>query len=166
MKFLQEYTEKVKRSLDLIDLEKVKELAFKIKNAKRIYTYGNGGSGATASHFAGDVRKSLGYKIFCLNDNNTALTAWANDSSYEEIFLNQLYDLYEEDDLCIAFTGSGDSKNIVMTEQYKPFIICGFKSGYFKEYKDKLHIPVNDMEVFEDLSLVICHMIKRLLMEG
>ncbi len=52
---------------------------------------GNGGSGATASHFACDINKGVcgglvkRFKVICLNDNIPAMLAYANDNSYDDI---------------------------------------------------------------------------------
>ena len=86
---------------------------------KKIFTMGNGGSSSTSSHFASDLLKtcilkeSKRFNAICLSDNTSALTAWANDTSYDEVFLEQLKNYISTGDIVIAFRGSGTSKNII-----------------------------------------------------
>lgn len=81
---------------------------------------GNGGSAATASHFACDLAKGTAgkdnlrkrFKVIALTDNVPLLTAWANDTAYENIFLEQLKNLLGERDVVITISGSGNSRNV------------------------------------------------------
>ena len=74
----------------------MKLLVEALESGRTIFIMGNGGSGATASHFAGDFNKGLSYgrakrfRFVCLNDNLPTLSAYANDVGYEEIFVEQL----------------------------------------------------------------------------
>ena len=134
-----------------------------------IYIFGNGGSGATASHVAGDYLKTIkGLRIVCLNDNTTVLSAIANDIHYEEIFREQLKNIVQKQDLVIAISGSGNSKNIVNAIEYansrsiETIGFCGFDGGNLKNIAAKsIHIQIHDMEIAEDLHLSCFHAIKR-----
>ncbi len=144
---------------------------------KTIYIFGNGGSAATASHFCGDLVKGVSYglekrfKAVCLNDNTPAIMAIANDISYDDIFVEQLKNFLNKDDVVIGISGSGNSKNIVKALEYaqsagaKTIAICGYKGGKIKEIADlSIHAEINDMEISEDVhNLVITHCVKRLL---
>ena len=61
-----------------------------------IFVVGNGGSAATASHFACDLAKGTlaqgvpAFRVVALTDNVPLLTAWANDTSYDRVFAAQL----------------------------------------------------------------------------
>ena len=76
--------------LDTLDRGNIQTIAGIIKatNTDRgqIYVFGNGGSASTASHFAQDMNKMLGYRFICLNDNVPSMTAYANDTTYDQIF--------------------------------------------------------------------------------
>ncbi|MBC8754083.1 SIS domain-containing protein [Kordia sp. YSTF-M3] len=134
-----------------------------------IYIFGNGGSGATASHVAGDYLKTIkGLRIVCLNDNTTVVSAIANDIHYEEIFREQLKNILLAQDLVIAISGSGNSKNIINAIEYANLVgvetigFCGFDGGDLKIKASKnIHIPIHDMEITEDLHLSCFHAIKR-----
>jgi len=142
-----------------------------------IYVFGNGGSGATASHFAGDLIKGVScgldkrFRAVCLNDNVPALMAIANDISYDDIFIEQLKNFIKPDDLVIGISGSGNSLNVVKALEYakskniKTMAICGFKGGKIKEIADvSVHAEVNDMEISEDIhNLIMIHCVKRIL---
>ena len=101
-------------------IAKITNLLIKTRDqGKNIYVMGNGGSGSTASHFVSDLLKTAitkGNKRFSaisLVDNTQVILAWSNDSSYEEIFVEQLHNLLSKGDVVIAFSGSGKSKNII-----------------------------------------------------
>jgi D-sedoheptulose 7-phosphate isomerase len=101
------------------------------------------------------------------------LTAIGNDLNYNRIFSEQIIKRQVfHPDTVIFFSGSGESNNILEAIQESndgiivPWAIIGF-SG--KQLDDKdcnvLHIPVNDMEVYEDCALIVCHILKRKLQE-
>jgi len=110
-----------------------------------IYTFGNGGSAATAAHFCNDfitgVSRSLskGFKAICLDNDIPALTAIANDISYEAIFVEQLKNFLRKDDLTIGFSASGNSMNVVKALEYarsvgaKTVAYCGYDGGKIKK---------------------------------
>lgn len=138
-----------------------------------IYIFGNGGSGTTASHMTGDFIKGVSYgldkkfRMICLNDNYTTLTAFANDVSYDLVFVEPLKNFLQEGDVVIGLSGSGNSRNVVHALVYakeRNVSIIGF-SGYtggkVKELSDvSIHIPIDSMEISEDLHLSVLHMIK------
>jgi len=146
-------------------------------NDKTIYIFGNGGSAATASHFCGDLIKGVSYglnkrfRAICLNDNMPTLMAIANDISYDDIFVEQLKNFLNKDDLVIGISGSGNSINIVKAMEYanqagaKTVAICGYKGGKIKDISHlAIHASVNDMEVSEDIhQLILTHCVKRII---
>ncbi|MDP4268404.1 MAG: SIS domain-containing protein [Bacteroidota bacterium] len=144
------------------------------KKGGTIYIFGNGGSGATASHVSGDFIKgvSLGlsrkFKVVFLNDNVSAMLAISNDLSYDDIFVEQLRGRLNNEDVVIGISGSGNSINVVKALEYsieqkvKTVAFCGYKGGKIKDMADSVvHIPVMDMEITEDLHLVAFHAIKQ-----
>lgn len=136
-----------------------------------IYIFGNGGSAVTASHFQNDFNKGLSehlqkkFRFQCLNDNYATVMAIANDDGYEEVFRFQLKNRLKENDVVIAISGSGNSKNIVNAVEYakeeniKVIGLTGYSGGRLKELSDiSLHVPVNSMQVAEDLHMVLDHL--------
>lgn len=88
-------------------------LISQIKERSRcIYIIGNGGSAATASHISMEILKNLGIASSALCDV-ALLSAVANDCGYERTFNLPLRTLLHRDDLLIALSVSGNSKNVV-----------------------------------------------------
>lgn len=85
----------------------------------QVFVCGNGGSAASASHLANDLGKgaSVGresrFRVISLTDNIPWITALANDTDYEQIFVEQLKNFAQPSDLLIAFSGSGNSGNVI-----------------------------------------------------
>lgn len=140
-----------------------------------VFIFGNGGSGANASHFAGDFTKGIfgetksSFRVICLNDNLAAFSAIANDISYQEVFSEQLKNFVRRGDLVIGISVSGNSINIIRAIEYaktagaKTVAFCGFDGGRIKAAVDlALHVNLNNMEVSEDIHLAIIHCVKRL----
>lgn len=80
------------------------------KEGRRVYIIGNGGSFANAMHMANDLI-SCGVRAHTLDP--ATLTAIGNDFGYEHVFSRWLSVVAERDDILIALSGSGTSKNIV-----------------------------------------------------
>ena len=89
----------------------------------QIFVLGNGGSAATASHMANDLNKLTitpgkpRFKVIALTDNVPLMTAWGNDSSYEEIFAEQLINFIRPGDVVVAISASGNSPNVLRAVQ-------------------------------------------------
>jgi len=139
----------------------------------RVYTFGNGGSAATASHLASDLNKgsirkdSPRFKVVCLNDNIPALTAWANDTDYSLVFMEQVENFVGKGDVVVAISGSGNSPNVlnaVRLANSKGAVsvgLTGFDGGKLKGLVDvAVVVPSDNMERVEDAHLVVCHIIK------
>lgn len=176
-----EYINLVKETLDKLNHSEIEALieAFytTYKNGGNIYTMGNGGSGASASHAAGDFLKGASYglekrfKMICLNDNLPAMMAIANDIGWDDIFVEPLKNFLEPRDLVIGISGSGNSKNVVKAMEYAnqkgatTVAMSGFKGGKIAEIATlNMHVPVMDMEVTEDVHMVIFNIIKKEMM--
>ncbi|MGD0576784.1 MAG: SIS domain-containing protein [Candidatus Staskawiczbacteria bacterium] len=183
--FAKNYLDETRKILDLMEedllnkTEKIANLLEETKNKKnRIFIMGNGGSGSTASHFAEDLSKgtivedSLRFKAISLADSMPAILAWANDSGYENIFVEQLKIFMEPDDVVIGISGSGNSKNVIKAIDYanqKGGITIGF-SGYdggelIKRAKINIHVPSFNMQRVEDVHMMVTHLLMSLLLE-
>ncbi|NDH77785.1 MAG: SIS domain-containing protein [Flavobacteriia bacterium] len=177
----QHYIDLVKSTLDALDPKALEALveAFHTTYEKggNIYTMGNGGSGASASHAAGDFLKGASYgldkrfKMICLNDNLPSMMAIANDIGWESIFVEPLKNFLSPSDLVIGISGSGNSKNVVNALEYAnaqgatTVAMSGFKGGKISEIATiNVHAPVMDMEVTEDVHMVIFNIVKKQMM--
>jgi len=142
------------------------------KNGNTVFTFGNGGSGSTASHFVSDLLKTAitkGDKRFAaisLVDNIPVNLAWSNDQSFELIFIEQLKNFLKKNDIVFAFSGSGKSKNVINAIKYakKNNATCigfsGMGGGKLKKICDLcITVPSYDMLIVESVHLTICHCI-------
>ena len=103
---IEAYFTKLKNTIDKLPIERINDLMnilVKAKNEeKTIFIMGNGGSSATASHFVCDFNKGVSlnrnkkFKFICLNDNIPSIMAYANDISFEEVFVQQLKSYFQK----------------------------------------------------------------------
>ncbi|MDD4101283.1 MAG: SIS domain-containing protein [Kiritimatiellae bacterium] len=156
---------------DFGKLSEIGEVLLKAKEEGRtIFLIGNGGSAATASHVTNDLVKGCragdapGFRAFCLSDSNALVTCLANDFSYEEIYSILLRTYAQAGDVVLAFSGSGNSPNIVhalKTAREMGLGTVGFggrDGGKMKALCDHILIaPTDSMEMLEDLHLVYFH---------
>lgn len=174
------YLSSVKQVLDMIDPVGLSTVMNVLEEAReqgrQIFIMGNGGSAATASHFVCDFNKGISehftkrYKFVCLNDNVPIMMAYANDYAYEDIFEGQLKNFLQLGDIVIALSGSGNSKNIVKAASWAKanggivISFTGFDGGRLKQMADyAIHVPVNDMQVAEDLHMILDHCMMKVL---
>tara|TARA_B100000214_G_scaffold360234_1_gene322440 strand:- start:922 stop:1491 length:570 start_codon:yes stop_codon:yes gene_type:complete len=153
-------------------LEEFWKLVEKTRNSgKTVHFIGNGGSSGTPSHSAGDWSKELSLKTISHTDNSSSLTAWANDTSFENIFLGQLSTFLTKGDLVVGFSGSGNSMNVLNGLIYAKDNGCttvGVTGNYNEMGGGKMIsivdlsivIPTKSMERIEDFQLIINHIIK------
>jgi D-sedoheptulose 7-phosphate isomerase len=170
------YVKLVEREARRLDHETMEDLARSVYqrycSGRFVYVIGNGGSGANASHLCEDLGKGTALpddnakrlKILSLTDNTSYILAWANDTSYERIFVEQLRNLGEPGDLLIAISGSGNSPNILRAVEWanthgiETFGITGYSGGALRHIANKnFHVDLNDMGVVETLHMVAFH---------
>lgn len=135
-----------------------------------VYLFGNGGSAALASHFACDLgkgtvnRSGKRFRVLALTDNIPLMTAWANDSKYEDIFAEQLTNLVRPDNVAFAISGSGNSLNVlralrVAREAGATTVgLTGFQGGKMKQLCNVcMVVPSENMQIIEDLHMCAAH---------
>jgi D-sedoheptulose 7-phosphate isomerase len=179
---IKAYFTRLSETLMNLDLHTVDKFVDLLQDARdhdhTIFIFGNGGSAATASHVTGDFLKGISYeldkrfRVMCLSDNVSGLTAISNDLGYEDIFLEQLKVFLKKDDLVIGISGSGNSVNVVKALEYarknggRTIAMCGFKGGKIKDMADTaIHVPINDMEITEDIHIIVFHAVKQVLIK-
>jgi len=175
-KFAAGYLAELKAVLDGFETDRFTDLVEALLEAyehnNNVFIMGNGGSGSTASHFVCDLNKGCcldlpqKFKVTCLNDNLPSLLAYANDLSYESVFVEQLKNFFNEGDLVIGISGSGNSENVLRAIHYarenggKTAGISGYAGG---KLADRVDIPfvvrVDDMQKVEDVHMIVVHMI-------
>jgi D-sedoheptulose 7-phosphate isomerase len=176
----KQYFEELQRVMVSLPKDGIDQIADTLVRAydagRTVYLCGNGGSAALASHFACDLGKGTAYcnggkrlRALSLTDNLPTLTAWANDSSYEDVFSEQLRNFVQPGDVTLAISGSGNSKNVLNALQVareagaKTVGISGFQGGQMKSLCDIcVVVPSNNMQIIEDLHLAMAHSIFRI----
>ena len=145
-----------------------------------VYFIGNGGSAATASHFANDL--SIGtktadqhFRSVALTDNVPVMTAIANDFGYEEIFERQLRGLLDAGDVVVAISASGNSPNLLRAVDFAKrkgattVGLTAFDGGALRRSVDvPVHVPTHAGEYgpAEDAHMVIDHLVTAYLMHA
>ena len=160
--------------------EVIEKIYLEIKNARngnnKIFIMGNGGSASTSSHFVSDLLKTSltkenkRTKAISLTDNIPVVMAWANDTSFEDIFYSQLENFLVKGDLVIGISGSGNSQNVIKaiefanTKEAKTICMLGRDGGKLAKISQlNIIIPNKDMLTIETMHLLICHLLTALL---
>jgi D-sedoheptulose 7-phosphate isomerase len=155
---------------DLVD-SALRLLSETFDTNNRVWVAGNGGSAATASHFATDLSRcnnSSGEPVkgISLCDNSGLITAIGNDFGFDLVFSRQLSNAAVKGDLLIVISASGNSKNLLLAMEWaknngvKTLALTGFDGGKAKILADtSLHVPTSngDYGVAEDAHSMLCH---------
>jgi D-sedoheptulose 7-phosphate isomerase len=150
------------------------------REGRTVFTCGNGGSAANASHLAQDLSKGTRdpnrieiLRTICLNDSVPSLTAWANDDGYEWAFSQQLVALGRPNDILIAISGSGNSPNVLNAikaahaKQMRTWGLTGFDGGkLINTAHCCVHVPCHHMGQVEDAHSQVIHWLVDALKEG
>jgi D-sedoheptulose 7-phosphate isomerase len=173
---LEDHIEDVRTALARIPTRAVERVVEIILDAygrnRHVYIVGNGGSAATATHFACDLSKATivegraRLRVTSLTDNVALLTAWANDTSYENVFAEQLCNLLNAGDVVIAISASGNSPNVLNAIAAARGLgavtvaLVGFGGGALMTAVDSaVHVESHSYGVVEDCHLVLEHAI-------
>lgn len=181
--FSLEYAEYFGKLIRSLNAGEVAQLIEAILNAReqgrRIFFIGNGGSAATASHFANDV--AIGtrsgakpFRAVSLTDNNAVMTAIANDDGYEQLFVKQLEALMEPGDVLVAISASGNSPNLVAAVEHAnargavTVGLTGFDGGRLRKLcSSGIHVPSEKGEYgpVEAVHSYVLHLVGNYLMQ-
>ncbi len=171
---IDSYLETMERVLRDLPREPVEGLVEILARARKlgnqVFLIGNGGSAANASHMACDLGKGTicpdkkRFRVTALTDNVPLMTAWANDTSYEMVFAEQLSGLLRPGDVLLAMSGSGNSPNILRAVEYASASgattigLTGYDGGRLAGLVDHaVIVSDNCMERIEDVHLVLGH---------
>lgn len=176
---INSYIESLTETLNNLDISAIENCANILleayENENNIFICGNGGSAATASHFACDINKGVSYglekrfKIIALTDNLATITAYSNDVGYDAIFLEQLKNFFNPGDVIIGISGSGNSSNVLKAIEFvnenKGISIgwTGFGGGKLKEISHhSINANINDMQISEDIHMTLVHILMKI----
>lgn len=178
MERIQNYISRLQKAIDSLELEDIRKVIELImeayQNGQQIFVFGNGGSASTASHIACDLGKNTiiegkpRMRIMSLTDNVSAITAWANDTSYDNIFVEQLKSLLNPNDLVIGISASGNSENVLRAIEYSNSVagcktvgLTGFGGGKLAKMVDaSVVVNSNEYGPVEDIHLIFDHIIQ------
>jgi D-sedoheptulose 7-phosphate isomerase len=177
-----DYSRRLASTLERFDWSPVERLAYDLldcwQTGRQVFFCGNGGSGGNANHLANDFLYAFtktpgsGLRVHSLSANPSVITCLANDEGYDEVFSLQLAVLARPRDVLIAFSGSGNSPNILRAlEEAKlramtSYAVLGFSGGKAKALADvPIHFAIDDMQIAEDAQMIIGHMLMQWLQE-
>jgi len=163
----------VTTKLPFATIERVADLLYQAyETGRNVLLFGNGGSAALASHFACDLAKGTvlpdsfakRFRAMSLTDNLALMSAWANDTSYERVFAEQLRNIVQSGDVAFGISGSGRSPNVLLAlhaarEAGAVTVgLTGYEGGKMPEVCDScIVIPSDNMQIIEDLHLAVTH---------
>lgn len=176
--YLEDYKVRLNNILTLIDPNALEQVTTKIietlKNGKTLYLAGNGGSGATASHMQADFAFFMRYftkfrpKVHALTDNVSLITAVGNDTTFFDIFVEQIKGNFEPGDAIICISASGNSENVIRAAEFAnnhggtSIAFVGFEGGKLKEVAKMVIFtpnPKRDYGPIEDIHMILNHII-------
>ena len=177
-----DYSRRLASTLERFDWSPVERLAYDLlecwQTGRQVFFCGNGGSGGNANHLANDFLYAFtktpgsGLRVHSLSANPSVITCLANDEGYDQVFSLQLAVLARPRDVLIAFSGSGNSPNILRAlEEAKlrgmtSYAVLGFSGGKAKALADvPIHFAIDDMQIAEDAQMIIGHMLMQWLQE-
>lgn len=176
MEYIQNYLSLLQKTIDSLPKRLILDVIDVLQQARmqdnQVFIMGNGGSASTASHFVCDLSKNTrrkglpNFHVFGLTDNMASFSAYANDDGYENVFSQQLMDLIKPEDVVIAISTSGNSKNVInaIEEAQKHNAITigftGFDGGRLGQIVNlNIHVKSNIIEHVEDVHLILKHII-------
>jgi D-sedoheptulose 7-phosphate isomerase len=184
-----EFIKKYLKDLELVtkqisheDIDRVIKLLHDAwENGRQIFLAGNGGSAATAAHFAGDLAKFASvegkkrFRAMALTDNLPLLTAITNDLGWENAYVEQLKNFMNKGDVLIVISvhgGSGSDKagpwsqNLLKAAKFvkdnggKVIGLAGFDGGVLKQIADAcIVVPIHSTPHIEGFHSVLAHLI-------
>lgn len=158
-------------ALTLVDpsmIERTIEIMKLVKAAGgTVWLAGNGGSAATASHFANDLTKMAKVKAICVSDMTPTTLAFGNDDGWNEMFAHFLEVHIGTKDAVVGISCSGNSQNII---SFLAMAKTRFKIGMTGPGTSRmtlmntdvlLRAMADDITVQEDVHSAICHAVAR-----
>lgn len=177
-----QYLADLKQIIDQLPIKqaaRAAEILFRAyQDDRTVFLFGNGGSAALASHMAADLGKCTHFpgpewmapskrlRALSVSDNTPLLTAWANDTSYDNIFAGQMENFIEKDDVALGISGSGNSPSVLRALELARRIgattigLVGCGGGKMHALLDCAVLVCSDnMQRVEDAHLILSHMI-------
>jgi D-sedoheptulose 7-phosphate isomerase len=170
------YLDKLGLALAALNRQELDEGVRMVRDAwergAQVFTLGNGGSSMTALHYITDWNKMVylnhgkQFRGRSLVDNMGLVMAYGNDTSFADIFIEQLKNLMAPGDLVIAISGSGNSENVIRAVDYAnknggvTLGLAGFSGGKLKGMAQHcVWVAADDMQLCEDAHAIFGHIV-------
>lgn len=174
--YVSDYLSTLKSLLDAIDpvrVEQVVALLYKVyRENRRFVLCGNGGSASTSSHLVCDFQKNIlldggkPFEVIALTDSPALLSAWGNDTGFDNIFAGQARTWLREGDVLLAVSGSGNSPNVLRAVEVAREVgavsigFCGYGGGKLADLVDiAVVVHQRNMQQVEDVHMVLGHIV-------
>lgn len=146
------------------------------RNGKKVVLFGNGGSASDAQHIAAELVGKFRFErpslpALVLGSNPAALTAMANDFSYDSVFERAITGLVETGDVVIALSTSGNSPNVLngaiaaRRKGARVIGLCGLKGRLAGLCDLVLAVPSTDTPRIQEVHLTLGHILCELVEE-
>jgi D-sedoheptulose 7-phosphate isomerase len=148
-----------------------------LRDGKRVYWCGNGGSAAEAQHMAAELsgrylRERPGLNSEALSVNTSTLTCIGNDYGYDDVFARQVQAFAQAGDVVIGMTTSGTSRNVVRAleaAQKKGALTISFTGnggGAVMAFSDLVLMGPNGyaaivQEVHQVMAHIVCDLVEQ-----
>jgi phosphoheptose isomerase len=174
----QHFSDSIQTKVDALEtlpelLNQAGEMLVKaLVDGKKILTCGNGGSAGDAQHFSAELlnryeRERPPLPAIALCADVATLTSIANDYSYDEVFSKQIKALGQSGDILLAFTTSGNSKNVLLAIEaahsrgMQAIVMTGKDGGqvpgFLNEQDLELSVPGQKTNRIQEVHLVMIH---------
>ena len=142
-----------------------------ISQKGKIMIAGNGGSASQSQHFCSELmgrfkNKRSPIQAVSLSSDTSLLTCIANDYGYERIFSRQIEGLGKANDVFVAFTTSGKSRNIIealhecKSQGVYSVVFTGNNTDNIKQFADYIiDVPYGDTAVVQEIHMLLIHIL-------
>jgi D-sedoheptulose 7-phosphate isomerase len=170
--------------LERLDVDSLMRIVERLRVARdagaTVFTAGNGGSAATASHWVNDLGKATRrsgrrpFRVLGLADNISWFSALANDEGYERVFAGQLENLARPGDILAVISASGNSPNLVRAVEHARATgmtsigFLGFDGGALLKLVDEafwVPTPAGAYGLVESIHSVACDIVTSCLID-
>jgi len=170
----------VSEGMSLMDREEIVRMVEVLRVVKKqrgtVYLFGNGGSHATAGHFANDLMKMCGIRAVCVGDMASAMMEGGNVTGWEILFYGRLWNMEWGVEGVGGISCGGGSANVnraLRAARDEWGVLCGGMTGLSSGSEINMigldaliHARFPDIRVQEDLHLMVCHAMVRMIQEA
>ena len=178
MSTIRKHLAQVEEAMTLLDEDEIRNAITILEVVRRaggtVYVFGNGGSHATASHFANDLMKMAGCRAVCIGDMSSAVLAYGHDNGWRNMYCDPLGEMLKDADGVVGISCSGNSENVISALEMatgRKVLTIGMTGLALDSEINNLgldgliHANFPDIRIQEDIHLMVCHAIVRAMQE-